>query len=380
VHAYRLLRPLIFAASAQRAHEMMTRALALADRSRLALVAARRMARSFPARPLRCGGVDLPHPFILAAGLVKGTGFDGESAALAAVERGENVIPGWRSMPALVGPVEFGSFTRHPRLGNPGTVVWRHAATRSTQNRVGLRNPGARAAAAFLGARRAELPAVFGISIASSPGVSDAEKDRQELVEAFGGFVDGGVRPTWFALNLSCPNTDDEPALRQTEAATAATCAAVLGALRGAEVPLWVKIGPGLADAQYRMLLRVLSESGVRAIIATNTVARPSPGDPNAMAGVGGRDLHPLAVHAIGVLADEKRRLGASIDLIGSGGVDDAASYADFSAHGVAAVQYWSALIYRGPLAAAQILAELDEGAPAPARGAAEVPSRARGR
>ncbi len=96
----------------------------------------------------------LPHPLIVAAGLVKGDGFASEAEALAAVARGRNIMPGWRSLPALVGAVEFGSFTRWPRLGNPGCVVWRDMATRSMQNRVGLRNPGATAAAAFLGARR----------------------------------------------------------------------------------------------------------------------------------------------------------------------------------------------------------------------------------
>src|SRR5947208_2551717 len=92
--------------------------------------------------------ISLPLDLSFAAGLVKGTGFAREDEALAAVERGDNIIPGWRSVPALVGPLEIGSFTRYPRLGNPGTVVWRDPRTRSTQNRVGLRNPGARAAAA----------------------------------------------------------------------------------------------------------------------------------------------------------------------------------------------------------------------------------------
>ena len=64
---------------------------------------------------------------MLAAGFVKGVGFPDEDAALMAVESGRNVMPGWASVPALCGLVEFGSFTRWPRLGNPGTVVWRHA-------------------------------------------------------------------------------------------------------------------------------------------------------------------------------------------------------------------------------------------------------------
>lgn len=360
--AYRLLRPLVFATSAQRAHDAMIRAMAAADAIGLAGVARGVNRTALPAHPVQAGGVELPHPLILAAGLVKGTGFDSEAEALEAVERGDNIMPGWLTMPALVGPVEFGSFTRHPRRGNPGTVVWRDAATRSTQNRVGLRNPGARAAAAFLAARAERLPTVFGISVASSPGVADPAQDRRELIESFRAFVDVGVVPSWFSLNVSCPNTDDEPALRQAESATEALVGAVVQALHdtGASIPLWVKVGPDLADEQYRGLLRVFASAGVRAVIATNTVARPSPSDPGAMAGVGGGSLHPLAVRVASILADEKRRRGYSIDLIGSGGVLDAASYADFAGLGASAVQYWSALVYRGPLAAGLILDEIE--------------------
>ena len=81
--------------------------------------------------------------------------------------------PAGGSMPALIGAVEFGSYTRQPRVGNSGPVVWRDDRVRSTHNRVGLRNPGAAAAAAFLGARRAQLPAAWGVSLAVSPGVED---------------------------------------------------------------------------------------------------------------------------------------------------------------------------------------------------------------
>ena len=139
-----------------------------------------------------------------------------------AVSEGRNIIPGWRLVPALAGPVEFGSFTRYPRLGNPGTVVWRNAATQSTQNRVGLRNPGARAAAIFLGQRRSQLPKEFGINIAVSPGVEDIDEQTRHVVESLAFFLDAGVHPSWFTLNLSCPNTEDDPQGRQLEAETQA--------------------------------------------------------------------------------------------------------------------------------------------------------------
>ncbi len=165
----RLARPVIFRGAAQAAHEQVLALSRWLD-GRLwspLLGGVRRL--SFAGEAVSVGGVVLPSPLILAAGFVKGQGFASEDEALRAVADGQNIIPGWRSIPRLVGPVEFGSFTRWPRRGNAGTVVWRDAPTRSTQNRVGLKNPGATAAAAFLARRRAHLPAYFGINVAVSP-------------------------------------------------------------------------------------------------------------------------------------------------------------------------------------------------------------------
>ena len=140
------LRPLIFRRTAQQAHHdtlaLLRRADALAAALDPLFGAAHGLA--FRRGTFHAGGVALDSPLILAAGLVKGDGFESEEAALAAAQSGADIMPGWRSMPRLAGPVEFGSFTRWPRPGNPGTAVWRDVPTRSTQNRIGLRNPGAR--------------------------------------------------------------------------------------------------------------------------------------------------------------------------------------------------------------------------------------------
>ena len=125
-----------------------------------------------------------------------------------AVGRGRNIIPGWRSVPALAGAVEMGSFTPAPRLGNPGTVLWRDAEHRTLYNRIGLRNPGARAAAAFLGERLTELPATYGISLATDPDETDLQQKCEGIAEAAKHFMSAGLRPSWVTVNLSCPNTE----------------------------------------------------------------------------------------------------------------------------------------------------------------------------
>jgi dihydroorotate dehydrogenase len=349
---YSLLCPLLFLSTPQQAHERTLHLLAWLDGQRWLHPLLRISNRlAFASRPVAVGGAALPHPLILAAGFVKGEGFTDETSALAAINR--NIIPGWRTMPLLVGAVEFGSFTRYPRVGNPSTVIWRNAATRSTQNRVGLKNPGAHAAAAFLAARRPDLPPVFGINIAVSPGVTEPEQECREALEAFSAFLERGIKPNWFTLNISCPNTEDDPGSHQTGTRAHNLCTAIIRQLQPYHIPLWVKISPDLADEQYAALLRAFAETGVRAVIATNTLGAPAPD--GTTAGVGGGKLHPNSARVVALLSAEVQRQQYALDVIACGGVQDRQTAQAFTASGVRAMQYWSALIYRGPLAAALI-------------------------
>lgn len=363
---YGMMRPALFRTlDAQQAHERILLLLAALDINAAAIAALQTLNRaSLPHQSVTVGGVTLPHPMILAAGFVKGTGFNSEQRALTAIRQREDIIPGWRSVPALLGPVEFGSYTRYPRVGNPGTVLWRDTATYSTQNRIGLKNPGAVAAAAFLSLHRRDLPPVFGINIAVSPGVNDAQQEITEVIESISAFVARGVYPSWFTLNLSCPNTEDDPSAHQTARKAETLCGAIVDLLRraadetGREFPLWVKVGPGLSDAQYAALMQAFHATGVRAVIATNTSGQPAPDGTDSLAGVGGGRLRPQALHAARALIRERREHGYAVDVIGCGGVMDPVSYAAYTQAGVSVVQYWSALIYRGPLVAALILSD----------------------
>jgi dihydroorotate dehydrogenase len=358
-------RPVIFRWSAQDAHQRMVGLLRRLDASPLlcGLLRAAHQA-AFEGCETSIGGVKLSYPLMLSAGMVKGLGFQTDADALDAVVRGQNIIPGWRSVPSLVGLVEFGSFTRHPRMGNAGTVIWRDVPTQSTQNRVGLKNPGAAAAAAFLAKHRTALPPQFGINIAVSPGVVDVDQEQKDVLEAVSTFLDQGIQPTWFTLNVSCPNTEDDPGGRQTEAQTRQLCSALVGYLldRKFTIPVWVKISPGLAVEQYRILMRVFHEVGAQAVIATNTLGQSVPDDSTMMAGVGGGKLHNYALEAVQILMEARTRYHYAVDVIGCGGILDGRTYQDFRACGVGAVQYWSALVYRGPLAAAVIQNESKNG------------------
>ena len=104
--------------------------------------------------------------------------------------------------------------------------------------------------------------------------------------------------------------------------------------------------------------MRIFAEVGVRAVIATNTLPMPTPDDPAATAGVAGGRLHARAVAVAGLLAAERAAHDYPVDVIGCGGVQDGATYRAFARLGAPVVQYWTALVYRGPFAAALIAHE----------------------
>lgn len=356
-----LAKRFLFKRSAQQMHDALLKALPFVERRSFAIGILRFIRRiTYTARPVTVGGVTLQHPLILAAGMIKGLGFNTEEEALAAVQTGQNIIPGWRAIPTLAGLVEFGSYTRYPRMGNSGVVIWRDETTRSTQNRVGLKNPGSVAAAEFLAKNKAQLPGQFGINIAVSPGLDSVEQEIADVVESFQAFLRQGIQPTWFTLNISCPNTEDDPTGYQTENTTRVLCNAAIQTLQehNADVPLWVKVSPNLSREQYQVLMRVFTETGVRAVVATNTLSRLAPDQSGLMAGVGGGKLYPYTLQAVSALMLEKLAHNYPVDVIACGGLHNANSYHAYLAWDIKAVQYWSAFIYRGPLAAAIIESE----------------------
>lgn len=363
--AWRPAAALIRRTDAQVAHDrtltMLRRADDLATFGPLARLANR---AAFPGQPTYVGGVRLPHPIVIAAGLVKGEGFGTEDAALAAVDRGRNVVAGWWSLPALVGAVEFGSYTRHPRLGNPGRVVWRDHATRSMQNRIGLRNPGARAAAAHLRAHAEALPPIWGVNLAVSPGLADLAESEREIREAASFFAEafsgaaGPASPAWLTLNLSCPNTEDDPHGSQSGELAERLCGALATVTR---LPIWVKVGPDLSDEQLRSLVSACSATGVRALVATNTWARPAPTD-GGSAGLSGAGLRPLALDTVRRLSTIVTETGAGLDIVACGGILSGRDLLAFQAAGARAAMIYSALVFRGPLAGALILREARKG------------------
>ncbi len=354
---YAVLRYVLFRFQANTGHDLVHDLLDRWDSHAWLQRSLRRIGRFLrPAAPVRVGGVDLPQPFMLAAGWCKGEGYDNEVRALATVIRDGNLLPGWRTLPHLVGPIELGSYTRWPRQGNQGRTLWRYPAARGLGNRVGLRNPGMRAVAAFLALHRELLPETWGLNLASSPGVTDPHVLRAELAESLMYLDDARLAPHWLTLNVSCPSHDTDADLQQSTE----TLRNLLEGIRAAaptRLPVWLKVSPCLPARQYNQILLLAVEYGIRAIVATNTRQEREDADGSTWGASGGL-LQEDARVALIKLVTLQRMHQAPIDIIACGGIGQGRDLRMVRQLQIKAWQYNSALIYRGPLAATLIYRE----------------------
>jgi dihydroorotate dehydrogenase len=323
VRLYPLLRPLIFALDAERAHRMTIAALKLKP--------AGRPAERDPLLASRVGGIDFPNPLGLAAG------FDKDAEVFAPM------------LGLGFGFVEVGTLTPRPQAGNPKPRLFRLVEDQAVINRMGFNNGGQAAALPRLAGRGAGL---VGVNIGANKDSQDRIADYAAGVRAMAPVAD------YLTVNISSPNTPGLRAL-QDRAALEELIGAVMGARSSRPVPIFLKVAPDLEPADIDDIARAAIEGGLDALIVANTtITRPLLRSRHRDQ-AGGLSGAPLGRLALERLRDFRRATGGAIPLIAAGGIASGAeAYARFRA-GASLVELYSALVYAGPGLARAILAEL---------------------
>jgi dihydroorotate dehydrogenase len=319
---YPLVRPLVFALDAERAHRLTIRALK-------ALPAG--LPPADPVLAIEVAGLDFPNPVGLAAGFDK----DGEVF-------GQMLGFGF-------GFVEVGTLTPRPQAGNPKPRLFRLREDRAVINRMGFNNGGFAAAKARLSGRRR---GIVGVNI----GANKDSGDR--IADYIAGAREMAPAADYLTVNVSSPNT---PGLRrlQDPQALAGLLAGVLDARGAAGPPVFLKIAPDLEVADVDGIARAATDSRVDALIVSNTtISRPTL---NSRHGgeAGGLSGAPLKSLALQRLKDFRTATGGGLPLIAAGGIETGADAFDRIRAGASLVQLYSALVYRGPGLARRIAAEL---------------------
>lgn len=280
-------------------------------------------------------GLNLPNPVGLAAG------FDKNAEALGALTQ------------AGFGFIEVGAATPRPQPGNPKPRLFRLSEDRAAINRFGFNNEGME----VIGARLAQRPknGVIGLNLGANKDSDDRAQDFARVLSHCGAHLD------FATVNVSSPNTEKLRDL-QGKAALSALLAGVMEARERLErpIPVFLKIAPDLDEAGLDDIADVARESGIDAVIATNTTLARDGLKSAHRDEMGGLSGAPLFEKSTRVLAQLSTRLDGAVPIIGVGGISSAEdAYAKIRA-GASAVQFYTALVYGGLSLAAEIANGLD--------------------
>ena len=334
---YLLLRPLLFALDAERAHRLGLTALGAARSCGLE----RLWIRQAVPLPVTVLGLRFPNPVGLAAGLDKNGAYVDALAGLG------------------FGFIEVGTTTPRPQPGNPAPRMFRLPAARALINRLGFNNAGVDVLVSNL--ERARFTGPLGVNIGKNkdtPNV-DAAKDYRICLERV------YARADYVTINVSSPNTaglrelQGQAALRRLLSELLDTRERLAGQHRK-RLPLLLKIAPDLDAAELDSIATTALELRIDGLIATNTtLARPGITGLAHAEEPGGLSGKPLFARSTAVLRGLSQRLAGQMPLIGVGGILSGADAAAKFSAGASLVQCYTGLVYRGPALIAELVAAL---------------------
>ena len=332
-----LLRPFLFMADAENAHDCMIRVAKILSKKPLKTL----FAQKVEYRPVDVMGLSFKNPVGLAAGLDK----DGEAIDF---------------FGALgFGHIEVGTVTPRPQLGNPKPRVFRITSANGIINRMGFNNKGVEYLTHNL--QKRTYDGIVGVSIGKNETtpLENASDDYIFCMDKVYPYAD------YIAVNVSCPNTPDLTKLQQEE-----EFIKLLKPLKqeqdklanqhGKYVPLVVKISPDLYDNEIENICNVCMDLKIDGITATNTTVSRS--IVHSMVHVtewGGLSGEPLYIHSTRILRKVNNFLQGAIPLIGVGGVSGPISAREKLYNGASLVQIYSSLIYQGPYVVKNIVNNL---------------------
>ncbi len=335
---YRIIRPLLFLLSPERAHHITFSLLEFAARvpGMLRLVGGRKPPTNAGVQVM---GLRFPGPVGLAAGMDKDAKHVDALHALG------------------FSHIEIGTLTPVAQPGNDRPRLFRLPADRALINRMGFNNGGVYAAVQRLKRRKP------GTIVGGNIGKNKATPNERAIDDYIACFDVLFPVVDYFVVNVSSPNT---PGLRELqEKGPLLELLSTLQA-RAASKPILLKIAPDLTDLQIDDVCAVVKACGIAGVIATNTTIsrlglRTPKGEVDGM-GAGGLSGAPMRARSTEVLRYLRSRLPKPMVIIGVGGVDSADAAMEKIEAGADLVQLYTGLIYEGPALISRINRKFADG------------------
>lgn len=331
-HMYALIRPLLFAMQAEKAHHFTFRLinfLAWIPGMKALLHALYNPTR--PGDQVQLFGLNFPNRVGLAAGFDKDAKLFDELACFG------------------FGFIEIGTITPRPQSGNPQPRLFRLVKDQAIINRMGFNNEGM-AAAAYRLSKRKNKSVIIGGNIGKNKLTPNEEaiSDYIKVFDELYPYVD------YFVVNVSSPNTPGLRELQEKEPLTKLLhTLQQLNHSKPSKRPLLLKIAPDLTNQQLDDIVEIAFSYKLDGIIATNTTIsreglQTPPNELQAI-GPGGLSGKPLTRRSTEVIRYLVQKSEGKIPVIGVGGIMNGNDALEKIQAGASLVQVYTGFVYRGP-------------------------------
>lgn len=328
---FKILRPILYAINAERAHKIVLGLLRLAG----AIPSGRWLLR-------KCYAVE--HPSLERE--VFGLRFKNPVGMAAGFDRNADVF---RELSAMgFGFVEVGTVTPRSQTGNPKPRVFRLDDDRAILNRTGLANRGLDRALSRL--RRPHDGMIVGCNIGKNT-VTPPENQAADYLKVFRNlyqYVD------YFSVNVSY-NTTFKEYVPQSRESIMEILTPLFEFRRGQNQyrPILLKISPDLPDEVIDEMTDIMIDTPLDGIVATNATTSHEGLKTDASKlgkiGAGAVSGAPLTTRAIDVVARIYERSKGTYPIIGVGGMMTPADVQAMLNAGATLVQLFTGFVYEGP-------------------------------
>jgi len=250
--------------------------------------------------------------------------------------------------------VEIGTITPRSQSGNEMPRLFRLPKDKALINRMGFNNIGAEAVINKLIKRKSTV--IVGANIGKNKSTDNdfAYTDYNSCFESLYPYVD------YFVINVSSPNTKG---LRDLQAAKPLKTLLVgiikLRQLKEKFKPILLKISPDLTDDQLLEVIKILKETELDGVVATNTTtgrqSLKTPTEKISLIGDGGLSGQPLFDRSNEIIAMLRFHLGPAFPIIGVGGIMSATDALKKIEAGADLIQIYTGFVYQGPSLIKQI-------------------------
>lgn len=327
---YKLIKPILFLFTPEKAHKLTTRLLHILLTLPFGKMLVRGMFNYEDSRLTKeVFGLTFKNPVGLAAGFDKNAELIDDFTHLG------------------FGFIEIGTVTPKPQPGNPAPRLFRLPKDTALINRMGFNNEGVAAAVSRLRKRKSSI--IVGGNIGKNKVTPNEEALNDYLIcfDQLYHHVD------YFVVNVSSPNTPGLRALQEKE-----PLMKLLKALQDANEakpaakPILLKIAPDLTDEQLDDIISITQSLSLDGLIVSNTTIDRSnlstSKDKIETIGAGGLSGKPVFSKSNQVLSYIRKHLPA-VPIIAVGGIHSAQDAVEKIKAGANLVQVYTGLVYEGP-------------------------------